>query len=150
MEANPDKARQYGLAGLRRALEGVDGTTALHICFGYGALVPGRPVAYSFLTELADTPVKQISIETAQASLDCSVLKKLPGKTILVGTLDLSTHEVETPETVAARIRRALPYIDAERVVVAPDCGLKYLPRQVAFGKMKAMVDGAAIVRAEL
>jgi 5-methyltetrahydropteroyltriglutamate--homocysteine methyltransferase len=150
MEANAAKAREYGLIGLRRALEGVAGTTALHICFGYAALVPGRPAAYSFLTELADIPVKQISIETAQAKLDCAVLEKLPGKTILVGTLDLSTHEIETPEIVAARIRRALPHISPDRVVVAPDCGLKYLPRAVAFGKMKAMVDGARIVRAEL
>ena len=150
MEANADKARQYGLTGLRRALEGVTGTTALHICFGYAALVPGRPAAYSFLTELADTPVKQISIETAQSKLDCSVLEKLPGKTILVGTLDLSTHEIETPEIVAARIRRALPHIEASRVVVASDCGMKYLPRDVAFGKMRAMVEGANIVRAEL
>jgi 5-methyltetrahydropteroyltriglutamate--homocysteine methyltransferase len=150
MEANPEKARQYGLKALSRAVEGVTGTTALHICFGYGALVPGRPPEYKFLTALADAPVKQISIETAQASLDCAVLKELPGKTILLGTLNLGTNEVETPEMVAARIRRALPHIPAERLVIAPDCGLKYLPHDVAFGKMKAMVDGAAIVRAEL
>jgi 5-methyltetrahydropteroyltriglutamate--homocysteine methyltransferase len=150
MEANAAKAREIGLTALRRALEGVTGTTALHICFGYAALVPGRPAAYSFLTELADTPVNQISIETAQSKLDCAVLKNLPGKTILLGTLDLSTHEIETAETVAARIRRALPHIEATRLVIAPDCGLKYLPREVAFGKMKAMVEGAKIVRAEL
>ncbi|HEY1756146.1 MAG TPA: uroporphyrinogen decarboxylase family protein [Bryobacteraceae bacterium] len=150
MEANPDKAREFGLAALRRALEGAAGTTALHICFGYGALVAGRPAAYSFLEELEDTPVKQISIETAQAGLDCSVLAKLPSKTIMLGVLDLSTPEVETLETVASRIRRALPYIDAERLVIAPDCGLKYLPHEAAFGKLKAMVDGAAMVRAEL
>jgi 5-methyltetrahydropteroyltriglutamate--homocysteine methyltransferase len=150
MEAQPQKAREYGLAALKRALEGVSGTTALHICFGYAALVPGRPAAYSFLPDLADAPVRQISIETAQSSLDCAVLSKLPSKTIILGVLDLSTHQVETPETVAARIRRALPHISPERLVIAPDCGLKYLPRDVAFGKMKAMVDGAKLVRSEL
>jgi 5-methyltetrahydropteroyltriglutamate--homocysteine methyltransferase len=150
MQAMPEKARQYGVTALNRALEGVKGTTAVHICFGYGALVAGRPEGYSFLPELAATPAKQISIETAQSGLDCSVLKKLPQQTILLGVLDLSTHIVETPEEVAARIRRALPYIDVERLIVAPDCGLKYLPRPVAFAKMKAMADGAAIVRQEL
>ena len=108
------------------------------------------PTGYSFLPELADAPLKQISIETAQSKLDTSVLAKLPGKTIILGVLDLSDLQVETPETVAERIRRALPYVPAEKIVVAPDCGLKYLPRDVAFGKMKAMVDGAAIVRAEV
>ena len=109
-----------------------------------------RPSGYSFLAELATSPVKQISIETAQSRLDCSVLQKLPGKTIILGTLDLSDMAVETPETVAAYIRRALPYVPAERIVVAPDCGLKYLPREVAYGKMRAMVEGAKIVRQEL
>jgi 5-methyltetrahydropteroyltriglutamate--homocysteine methyltransferase len=150
MQALPDKAREYGVSTLNRALEGVRGTTAVHICFGYGALVAGRPEGYSFLPELEQSSAQQISIETAQAKLDCSVLQKLPGKTILLGVLDLSTHDVETPETVAARIRRALPYISPERLVIAPDCGLKYLPRTVAFGKMKSMVDGAKLVRAEL
>lgn len=150
MEAQPELARRYGLAALRRALEGVTGTTALHICFGYAALVPGRPAAYSFLENLADAPVRQISIETAQCSLDCAVLAKLPGKTIILGVLDLSTHQVETPEVVAARIRRALPFVSPERLVVAPDCGMKYLPADVAFGKMKAMVAGANLVRQEL
>ena len=150
MEAQPDLARRYGLAALRRALEGVTGTTALHICFGYAALVPGRPAAYSFLENLADAPVRQISIETAQCSLDCAVLAKLPGKTIILGVLDLSTQRVETPELVAARIRRALPFVSPERLVVAPDCGMKYLPADVAFGKMKAMVEGARLVRQEL
>ncbi len=150
MQAYPDKARQYGVTAVNRALEGVKGTTALHICFGYAALVAGRPAGYSFLPELSACPVQQISIETAQSKLDCSVLTKLPGKTIILGVLDLSTHEVETPETVAGRIRRALPYIAPEKVIVAPDCGLKYLPRDVAFGKMKAMVEGARLVRTEL
>ena len=150
MEAYPDKAREYGLGALRRALEGVTGTTALHICFGYAELVEGRPAAYSFLEELEDSPVRQISIETAQSELDCAVLAKLPSKTIILGVLDLSTAEIETLEMVAARIRRALRYIDADRLVIAPDCGLKYLPRDAAFGKMKAMVDGARMVRVEL
>jgi 5-methyltetrahydropteroyltriglutamate--homocysteine methyltransferase len=150
MQARPEKARAYGLTALDRALEGVEGTTALHICFGYAALIHERPEGYNFLPELAQTALRQVSIETAQSDLDCTVLEKLPGKTIILGVLDLSTHEIETPETVAARIRRALPHVDAERIIVAPDCGLKYLPREVAFGKMKAMADGAAIVREEL
>ena len=150
MEAYPEKAREFGLAALACALEGVHGTTALHICFGYAALVPGRPAAYRFLERLADSPVQQISIETAQCSLDCAVLAGLPGKSIILGVLDLSTDEVETPVVVAARIRRALPFINPERLVLAPDCGMKYLPRVSAFGKLKSMVDGAKIVRAEL
>jgi 5-methyltetrahydropteroyltriglutamate--homocysteine methyltransferase len=150
MQAFPDKAREYGLTALNRALHGIQGTTAVHICFGYGALVAGRPAGYSFLSELAASPVQQVSIETAQSKLDCSVLEKLPGKTIILGVLDLSTHDVEAPETVAARIRRALPFVGPERVVIAPDCGLKYLPRAVAFGKMRAMVEGARLLRTEL
>lgn len=150
MEAYPDKAREFGLAALARAVEGVRGTVALHICFGYAALVPGRPAAYRFLEHLADAPVHQISIETAQCSLDCAVLARLEGKTIILGVLDLSMHEVETPAAVAARIRRALPFIGADRLVLAPDCGMKYLPRGSAFAKLQSMVDAAKIVRAEL
>ena len=150
MQARPEKARQYGVAAVNRALDGIKGRTALHICFGYAAVIHHRPSGYSFLPELHDCCVQQISIETAQSSLDTSVLEKLPGKTIILGVLDLSDMAVETPELVAARIRRALPHVDPARVIVAPDCGLKYLPREVAFGKMKAMADGAAIVRAEL
>ncbi|PWB62877.1 MAG: 5-methyltetrahydropteroyltriglutamate--homocysteine methyltransferase [Bradyrhizobiaceae bacterium] len=150
MQARPEKARQYGLAALERALDGVTGATAVHICFGYAAIIHVRPTGYSFLPELAGSPVQQVSIETAQSKLDCSVLETLPGKTIILGVLDLSDKAVEAPETVAARIRRALPHVPAERLVVAPDCGLKYLPREIAFAKMKAMVDGAAIVRKEL
>jgi 5-methyltetrahydropteroyltriglutamate--homocysteine methyltransferase len=150
MQARPEKARRFGLAALNRALDGVHGRTAIHLCFGYAAIIHDRPPAYAFLTELTDTPIQQISIETAQSSLDCSVLAKLPGKEIILGVLDLSNHDVETPEIVAARIRRALPYVGAERIVIAPDCGMKYLPRQVAFEKMKAMVEGARLVRAEL
>ena len=150
MQARPEKARRYGLAALNRALDGISGTTAVHLCFGYAAIIHERPPGYAFLTELADSRIQQISIETAQSSLDCSVLAKLPGKEIILGVLDLSTNEVETPEVVAARIRRALPHVAADRVIVAPDCGLKYLPHDVAFGKMKAMVEGARLVRQEL
>jgi 5-methyltetrahydropteroyltriglutamate--homocysteine methyltransferase len=150
MQARPDKARQFGVAALNRALEGVMGTTAVHICFGYAAIIHERPTGYSFLPEFEGTTAKQISIETAQSNLDPSVLKTLPDKTIILGVLDLSTHEIETPEVVASRIERALPYVDARRIVVAPDCGLKYLPRAVAFGKMKAMADGAKLVREKL
>jgi 5-methyltetrahydropteroyltriglutamate--homocysteine methyltransferase len=112
-------------------------------------MVPGRPAEYSFLEELAGSPVRQISIETGQSKLDCAVLAKLPSKTIILGVIDLSTNEVETPEVVAARIRRALPFVSADRLVVATDCGMKYLPANVAFGKMKAMAAGAKLVRAE-
>jgi 5-methyltetrahydropteroyltriglutamate--homocysteine methyltransferase len=150
MQARPDKARQYGLKALEAALDGVRGTTALHICFGYAHLIHERPEGYNFLPELGSSAVQQISIETAQSNLDTVVLETLPGKTIILGVLDLSTHAVEEPETVASRIRKALPYVDPAKVIPAPDCGLKYLPREVAFGKMKAMAEGARIVRAEL
>jgi 5-methyltetrahydropteroyltriglutamate--homocysteine methyltransferase len=150
MQARPEKARKYGLKAFNAALDGVRGTAAVHICFGYAAVIHERPEAYSFLPEFANSMVAQVSIETAQSGLDCKVLEKLPGKTIILGTLDLSDMNVETPETVAGRIRRALPYVSPERIVVAPDCGLKYLPREVAFGKMRAMVEGAKIVRREL
>ena len=150
MQARPEKARQCGLRALEAALENVTGTTAIHICFGYAAIIHVRPSGYSFLPELAASPVQQISIETAQSNLDCCILEKLPGKTIILGTLDLSDMAIETPETVAARIRRALPHVPAERIVVAPDCGLKYLPRDIAYGKLRAMVEGAKIVRQEL
>ncbi len=150
MQARPEKAREFGLTAVNRALEGITGRTALHICFGYAAVIHARPSGYSFLPELSACCVKEISIETAQSSLDTSVLENLRGKTIILGVLDLADMNVETPETVAQRIRRALPYVSPDKVIVAPDCGLKYLPREVAYGKMKAMVEGAAIVRAEL
>jgi 5-methyltetrahydropteroyltriglutamate--homocysteine methyltransferase len=150
MQARPDAARQFGLAALERALDGIDGPTAVHICFGYAAIIHERPSGYSFLPELCNCRVRQVSIETAQSRLDTSVLEGLRGKTVILGVLDLSDMAVETPETVAARIRRALPHVDADKVVVAPDCGMKYLPRDVAFGKMRAMAEGAAIVRREL
>ena len=150
MQARPEKAREYGLEAVNRALEGITGTTALHICFGYAAHQHNRPNGYSFLPELCRCKVRQISIETAQANLDTSVLKGLPDQTIILGVIDLNDRRVESPETVAARIRRALPHVNPERVIVAPDCGMKYLSREVADGKMRAMVEGAAIVRREL
>ena len=149
MQARPEKARRYGLAALNRALEGIKGTTAVHICFGYAAVIHARPTGYSFLGELAGCSCRQVSIETAQSNLDCSVLTTLPGKKIILGVIDLNDMTVETPDKVADRIRRALPYVKAEDVIVAPDCGMKYLPREVAFGKMRAMVEGARILRAE-
>jgi len=150
MQARPEKARRYGLAALDRSLDGVTGTTAIHLCFGYAAIIHERPPAYSFLPELSNSRVRQISIETAQSSLDCTVLSKLPGKQIILGVIDLSKNDVETPDIVASRIRRALPHVSRERLIIAPDCGMKYLPRDVAFAKLKAMVEGARIMRTEL
>jgi 5-methyltetrahydropteroyltriglutamate--homocysteine methyltransferase len=150
MAQHPDKARQYGLKALDRALDGVTGTIAVHLCFGYAAVVHDKPSGYAFLTELDGSKAQQISIEAAQPKLDLKVLKELPSKTIILGVIDLGDVNIETPQLVADRIRRALDYVAADRVVVAPDCGMKYLPRAVAFGKMQAMVDGAAIVRREV
>jgi 5-methyltetrahydropteroyltriglutamate--homocysteine methyltransferase len=150
MQARPDKAREYGLEAVNAALDGIKGETALHICFGYAAIIHERPAGYNFLPELAGSTVNGISLETAQSNLDTSILTNLAGKTIILGVIDLSDPEVESAETVAARIRRALPHVDPTKVIVAPDCGMKYLPRETAFGKMQAMVAGAAIVRAEL
>ena len=150
MQARPEKARQYGLHALNRALDGVTGTTCVHICFGYAAIIHQRPSGYSFLPELAQCTCKQVSIETAQSNLDCGVLRDLPGKQILLGTIDLSDMNVEQPETVAERIRRALAFTAPENIVVSTDCGMKYLPRDVAFGKLRALVRGAEIMRREL
>ena len=150
MQARPEKAREYGLNALNRALDGVKGTTCVHICFGYAAIIHERPSGYSFLPELAGCSCGQVSIETAQSNLDCSTLTPLAGKQILLGVINLADMEVESAETVAARIRRALPFVAAERIVVATDCGMKYLPREVADGKMRAMVAGAQLMRQEL
>jgi 5-methyltetrahydropteroyltriglutamate--homocysteine methyltransferase len=150
MQARPQPAEQYGLASLNRALDGIDGATAVHICFGYAAIIHERPSGYSFLTQLRHSPVRQISIETAQSGLDCAVLRDLPGKKIMLGVIDLNDMTVESPETVAARIRRALPFVPAEDIIVAPDCGMKYLPRDVAFAKLQAMVAGARLMRDEI
>ena len=150
MQARPQKARDYGIEALNRALQGVRGTTCVHICFGYAALIHERPPGYSFLPELAAVNCDQVSIETAQSGLDCTVLESLPGKQILLGVIDLSKHEIEEPATIVARVRRALPHVDAQRVVLAPDCGMKYLPRNSAFGKLRAMVAAATQLRQEL
>jgi 5-methyltetrahydropteroyltriglutamate--homocysteine methyltransferase len=149
MQARPEEAREFGLAALNAALEGITGRTAVHICFGYAAVIHARPSGYSFLTELAGCSCKQVSLETAQSKLDCSVLAGLPDKQILLGVIDLSDPAIETPEVVAARIRRALPYVPAQNIIVAQDCGMKYLPRDVANAKLHAMVEGARIVREE-
>ena len=147
MQARPEKARRYGLKALNRALEGITGTTAVHICFGYAAIIHERPSGYSFLPELAQCSCRQISIETAQSHLDCSALKALDGKRIMVGCIDLSDPAVETPETIVGRIERALPFVTPENVVLAPDCGMKYLPRDRASAKLHAMVEAAKILR---
>jgi len=149
LQARPEEARRYGVAALNRALAGVTGTTAVHLCFGYAAIIHDRPSGYSFLPELAAAECDQVSIETAQSGLDCAVLAGLPGKTIILGVLDLGDETVESPAEVAARVRRALPYVPAERLVLAPDCGMKYLPRDSAFGKLTAMTEAAAMLRAE-
>jgi 5-methyltetrahydropteroyltriglutamate--homocysteine methyltransferase len=150
LQARPDEAKKYGVAAVSRALDGITGTTAIHLCFGYAAIIHDRPSGYSFLPELAGCPADQISIETAQSGLDCAVLAELEGKTIILGVLNLGDLAVETAEEVAARARRALPYVPPERIVLAPDCGMKYLPRDSAAGKLAAMAEAASLLRAEL
>jgi 5-methyltetrahydropteroyltriglutamate--homocysteine methyltransferase len=150
MQARPEAAREYGLAALNAALDGVTGPTAVHICFGYAAIIHDRPAGYSFLPELAACPVDQISIETAQSGLDLGVLRDLSEKAIILGVIDLSDHEVESAERVADRVRRAFAYTAPERLTIATDCGMKYLPRSSAEGKMRSMADAAAILRAEV
>ncbi len=147
---SPEKAARYGIKAINRALEGIEGPTVVHLCFGYAAVVANKPSGYSFLGQLADTVADQISIEAAQPRLDLGVLRDLAGKTIMLGVLDLGDAAVETPETVAARIRAGLRYVDPTKLVIAPDCGMKYLPRATAFGKLKSMAEGAATVRREL
>lgn len=147
---SPEKAARYGIKAINRALQGIEGPTVVHLCFGYAAVVANKPSGYSFLGQLSDTVADQISIEAAQPKLDLGVLRDLGGKTIMLGVLDLGDAGVETAETVAGRIRAGLKYVDATKLVIAPDCGMKYLPRATAFGKLKAMAEGAAIVRREL
>jgi 5-methyltetrahydropteroyltriglutamate--homocysteine methyltransferase len=149
LQARPEAARRYGIKVINRALAGITGTTAVHLCFGYAAIIHDRPEGYSFLPELAEADCDQVSIETAQSGLDCAVIGDLDGKTIILGVLNLGDPTVETAEEVAARVRRALPYVPAERVVLAPDCGMKYLPRDSAYGKLAAMTQAAALLRAE-
>jgi 5-methyltetrahydropteroyltriglutamate--homocysteine methyltransferase len=150
MQQHPDEARRYGVKALNRALDGVGGTVAVHLCFGYAAVVRDKPSGYSFLSELEQCKAQQISIEAAQPKLDLQVLRQLPSKTIVLGVIDLADMTVETPQIIADRIRRALDVVAAERIVVAPDCGMKYLPRSIAFAKMKAMAEAAALARREL
>jgi 5-methyltetrahydropteroyltriglutamate--homocysteine methyltransferase len=152
LQAFPDAALRYGVRAINRALEGIPSTTAVHLCFGYAHLVRDKKpgAGYSFLPQLADSIADQISIEAAQPNLDLGVLKALAGKTIILGVIDLGSAAVETPDEVARRIRRGLEHLPPERLMLAPDCGMKYLAREAAFGKLKALADGAAIVRREL
>lgn len=149
---NPDLAKRYAVKAINRALQGITVPTVIHLCFGYAAVVPGstKPSGYSFLGELSDTVAEQVSIEAAQPKLDLGVLKDLSSKKIMLGVLDLGDPEIETVETVADRIRNGLKYVSAERLIPAPDCGMKYMPRYIAFGKLRAMCDAAAIVRKEV
>jgi 5-methyltetrahydropteroyltriglutamate--homocysteine methyltransferase len=147
LRTNPEEARAYAVTVINKALEGVNGTTALHLCFGYAAMVQGKPNRYAFLTELEGAVVQQISIEAAQPNLDLAVLTEFSSKTIILGVLNLSDMHIESPESIAAKLREALRYVPPERLMVAPDCGMKYLPRAVAYQKLRAMTLGAAIVR---
>ncbi len=150
LQARPEEAKKYGVKAVNAALDGITGTTAVHLCFGYAAIIHDRPSGYSFLPELAACSADQISIETAQSRLDCSVLAELAGKTIILGVIDLSDVKVETPAVMADRVRRALPHVSAGRIVLAPDCGMKYLPRESADGKLVAMTQAAEQLRQEL
>jgi len=150
MQARPDQARAYAVKAINRALEGVTGTTAVHVCFGYAALIKNKPAGYSFLPELEACKADQISIETAQPVIDFDVLRQLPSKKIVLGVINLGDETIENASDVATRIRRVFPYVPPERLIIAPDCGMKYLPRDVAFGKLRAMVEGVKMVRKEL
>ena len=150
LQARAERAAHYGVKAINRALQGIEGTTVVHLCFGYAAAVKDKPSGYSFLGELAETSASQISIEAAQPRLDLAILRELAPKQVMVGVIDLSTNQVETAEQVAARIGAALEHVSAERLVLAPDCGMKYLTRSIAFGKLKALADGAALVRGEI
>ena len=150
LQARPEPARQYAVEAINRALEGIEGETVLHTCFGYAHVVHDRPTGYPFLRELDDSLATHLSLEAAQPSLDPAVLRDVPSKVIVLGVLDLGSSEAETPELVAERIRRALEVVPPERLVVAPDCGMKYLPRELAFRKLQAMVAGASLVREDL
>ncbi len=150
LAARPEEARKYGVKAINRALDGVTGTTAVHLCFGYAAIIHDRPDGYSFLPELAACSCDQVSVETAQSGLDCEVLSRLDGKTIILGVLNLGDETVETPDQVVGRARRALEYVPAGRLVLAPDCGMKYLPQEAAFGKLAALTAAAARLRAEV
>ena len=151
LQARAEKAERFAIKAINRALEGIEGTTALHTCFGYAHIVHNRPSGYPFLEELAETKADQIAMESAQQNVDLGVLRSLTSKTLIVGVIDLSDDSpVEDVETVAARIRNALHYVDAERLIVSPDCGMKYLSRDKALGKLRALAKGAQRVRGEL
>jgi 5-methyltetrahydropteroyltriglutamate--homocysteine methyltransferase len=150
MQAWPEEAQRYGVKAVNRALEGIEGQTVVHVCFGYAHVVANKPSGYSFLPQFGDTIAKQVSIEAAQPKLDLGILRELAHKTIMLGVLDLGSTEVETAETVASRIEAAFDYVSPERIVPAPDCGMKYMPRDLAFGKLKALADGAALARSRL
>jgi 5-methyltetrahydropteroyltriglutamate--homocysteine methyltransferase len=150
LQARPEPAREYAVEAIDRALDGIEGETVLHTCFGYAHIVKDRPSGYPFLRELNDCSASQLSLEAAQPDLDPGVLREVPDKTIVLGVLDLGDAEVETPELVAERIRKALAVVGPERLVVAPDCGMKYLPRERAFRKLQAMVEGARLVGEDL
>ncbi|TAK80631.1 MAG: 5-methyltetrahydropteroyltriglutamate--homocysteine methyltransferase [Betaproteobacteria bacterium] len=150
LQARAERAARYGVKAINRALQGIQGTTVVHLCFGYAAAVKDKPSGYSFLPQLADTAASQISIEAAQPRLDLGILKELGNKTVMLGVIDLGSQEIESPQTVAERIRAGLKVVPADRLVVAPDCGMKYLPRGVAFSKLESLAQGAALVRREL
>jgi len=151
LQARAEKAQRFAIKAINRALHGITGTTALHTCFGYAHIVHNRPDGYPFLEPLADVDVRQISIESAQQKVDLGVLRSLGGKTLIVGVIDLSDESpVEDVETLVRRIRNALQFVDPERLILAPDCGMKYLPREKAFGKLSALARAAERVRAEL
>ena len=150
LRMDPEGAKRYAVPAINRALEGIAGPTAVHLCFGYAQLVKDKPAGYSFLPQLGESIVEQISIEAAQPNIDLAVLKDLAEKKIILGVISIEDHVCETAEEVAARIRRALSYVKAENLIPAPDCGMKYMPRETAFGKLQALAAGAAMVRAEL
>jgi len=150
MQAKPDEARRYAVKAVNRALEGATGATAIHMCFGYAHAVKNKPSGYSFLPELAACDADQVSVEAAQPGLDIAALEALSNKTIILGVIDLGDMQVESADTVADRIRAGLEAVAPERLILAPDCGMKYLDREIAFGKLKALAEGAAIVRREL
>jgi 5-methyltetrahydropteroyltriglutamate--homocysteine methyltransferase len=147
---DPEGAKRYAVPAIDRALQGISGPTVVHLCFGYAQLVKNKPGRYAFLPELAGSKVEQISIEAAQPNLDLAVLKELSGKKIILGVISIEEQTCETSEQVASRIRHALEYVAPENLIPAPDCGMKYLPREIAFKKLQALAQGTAIVGSEL
>ncbi|HET6623999.1 MAG TPA: cobalamin-independent methionine synthase II family protein [Gaiellaceae bacterium] len=150
LQARPEPAREYALEAIDRALAGIEGETVLHTCFGYAHVVHERLSGYPFLRELNACAATHVSLEAAQPALDPEVLRDVPDKVIVLGVLDLGSGEAETPEVVAGRIHAALDVLPPERLILAPDCGMKYLPRELAFRKLRALVAGAKLVREDL